>query len=325
MSQKILVVDDEPAIRQMLRAFLIRLDYQVRDAGTGIDAIELLAREPASLVLCDIQMPGMDGLDTLSAIKKNHPDLPVVMMSGFTTHDRLIEALDKGAADFIAKPINLTQAKKVITKILNPRLRKRPEYSSTIASVLRESYRGLLQITVQLLENKNSYLKEHSRRVAENAARLAEALKLPAGTVEVINCAALLHDIGKISVPDAVLLREGKLTPEDWAEMKKHPATGSDMVEQLKLFRGEEPLIRHHHEHYDGSGYPDGLAGENIPIGARIISIADAYDAIISSRPYRRPVASDRALDIISQSAGTQFDPKLTAEFLNVIKSGGAY
>lgn len=319
MSHKILIVDDELDIRRMLRAFLERLDYQVRDVGTGIDAVELLAREPAALVLCDIQMPGMDGLDTLSLIKKTHPNLPVVMMSGFATHERLIEALDKKAADFIAKPINLAQAKKVITKILNPQLWSPPEYSSTIASVLRESYRGLLQIMVQLLETKNPYLKEHSRRVSENATYLAEAMQLPPGTVEVINCAALLHDVGKISVPDAVLLKQGKLTPEDWIEIKQHPVTGSAIVEQLKLFRGEEPLIRHHHERFDGSGYPAGLTGDQIPIGARIISIADAYDAITSARPYRNAFDTTNVRKIIRESSGSQFDPELARIFLSIV------
>lgn len=319
MNQKILIIDDEPGIRQMLRTFLTRLDYDVRDVETGIDAVELLAREPAALVLCDIQMPGMDGLDTLSAIKKNHPDLPVVMMSAFTTHDRLIQALDKKAADFIAKPINLAQAKKVITRILNPRLRSQPEYSSTIASVLRESYRGLLEMMVHLLEAKNPYLKDHSRRVSESATRLAEALQLPPGTIEVVNYAAMLHDIGKISVPDAVLLKQGKLTPGDWIEMKQHPVTGSTMMEQLKLFRGEEPLIRHHHERFDGSGYPVGLTGEKIPIGARIITLADSYDAMTSPRPYRLALAPDRAIDIIAQGAGSQFDPELAQIFLNIV------
>ncbi|MFA5793729.1 MAG: HD domain-containing phosphohydrolase [Candidatus Brocadiia bacterium] len=318
--QKILIIDDEPDVRNVLSTFLGKLDYEVHQAETGIDGIEVLAKERFDLVLCDVMMPALDGLSTLALIKKNHPKQPVVMMSGFATHDKIIEALDKGAVDMLAKPFNLTQIRQVVTKVLNPRLRYKPEYNSATSHLLRESYMGLLRIIIQLTETKNKYLKNHCSRVAEFSGLIAKAMRLRDDTVEVINCAGLMHDIGKISLSDLILLKDSKLTPQEWAEIKMHPVIGSMMMEQLKLFRAEEPLIRHHHERFDGKGYPAGLAGDKIPVGARIIAVADAYDAMTSIRPYRDAITPHIALNTIRQNSGSQFDPKVVAAFLEVVQ-----
>ncbi|MFA5795444.1 MAG: HD domain-containing phosphohydrolase [Candidatus Brocadiia bacterium] len=318
--QKILIIDDEPDVRNVLATFLGKIDYEVHHAEIGIDGIEMLAKERFDLVLCDVMMPALDGLSTLALIKKTHPKQPVIMMSGFATHDKIIEALDKGAVDMLAKPFNFTQIRQVVTKVLNPRLRYKPEYNSATSHLLRESYMGLLRIIIQLTETKNKYLKNHCSRVAEYSSLIAKAMRLRDDTVEVINCAGLMHDIGKISLSDLILMKEGKLTPQEWADVKMHPVIGSMMMEQLKLFRAEEPLIRHHHERFDGQGYPSGLAGDKIPIGARIIAVADTYDAMTSIRPYREALTPHIALNTIRQNSGSQFDPKVVAAFLEVVK-----
>jgi putative two-component system response regulator len=280
----------------------------------------MLARERFDLVFCDLVMPAMDGLSTLALIKKRNPHQPIVMMGASATHDKIIGALDKGAVDVLAKPFNLTQIRQVVTKVLNPRLRARPEYNSDTSHMLRESYVGILRIIIQLTEARNKYLKNHCSRVAEYSSLIAKAMFMPDDVVEVINCAGLMHDIGKISLSDAILMKDDKLTPQEWADVKMHPVLGSMMMEQLKLFRAEEPLIRHHHEWFDGHGYPSGLSGDKIPIGARIIAVADAYDAIASTRPYREALTPHIALNTIRQNSGSQFDPKVVDAFFEVVK-----
>ncbi len=315
MQQKILVIDDEPQIRDLLVKFLTKLGYAVSTAESGSRALALIKEQAFSLVLCDIMMPEMDGLGTLVKIKKLNKSLPVVMMSGSGTHDRFAEAITQGAVDFIAKPLNLMQAKKVIAHALTPQINSR----DTTVHLLREGYLGLLRIMIQTLETKDPYTKDHSRRVAEYAIQIAQTMKLPEGTIEVINYAGLLHDIGKIRVSDTILTKPGKLTAGEWIEMKMHPTTGSMIVEQLKLFRAEEPLIRHHHERFDGAGYPDGLANSRIPLGARILALADTYDALTSARPYRQAMDKTEAIKIIKDNRDTQFDPELTEVFLKTI------
>ncbi len=184
---------------------------------------------------------------------------------------------------------------------------------------MREGYLGLLRIMIQALENKDSYTKDHSRRVAEYATKTAQAMKLDEGSIEVINYAGLLHDIGKIRISDKIIAKPGKLDAGEWAEMKMHPVVGSMIVSELKLFRAEEPLIRHHHERFDGAGYPDALKHNQIPLGARILALADTYDALTSARPYRGAMDSEHAKNIIKDNINQQFDPEVTGVFLELV------
>ncbi|MEK7448099.1 MAG: HD domain-containing phosphohydrolase [Planctomycetota bacterium] len=328
MNHKILIVDDEPAVREMMVTFLTKSGYETFVAESGTEAIRQIKNKVFSLVLCDVVMPAspidiggpaMDGLQVLAEIKRINPALPVLMMSGVTTHDLVIKSLEKGAVDFIAKPISLVQVNKIIKKVLNPDLRIPLEYPSPVARLMREGYFGILKTTNQMLEMKNPYLKGHSQRVADAAVKIARGLKLPDNTIEVINYAALLHDIGKVGISDVILFKPDKLTAQEWADIKTHPILSRMMVEQLRLFRAEEPIIEYHHEWYDGSGYPKGLSHEEIPLGARVISIADAYDAMTSDRPYRVSLDKINAEKVLRKYSGTQFDPKMVEVFLEVI------
>jgi len=319
MGIKLLVIDDEAEIRNTVQQVLTKMGYEVTSAESGKAGLELLEQSNFSLVLCDVMMGEMSGLKVLTEIKRRNNLLPVVMMSGLGTHEMVIEAMEKGAVDFIAKPVNFTQANKIIQKTLNPDSRVPIEYPSPVARLLREGYLGLLQMTNHLMEVKNPYLKGHSRRVADYSSRIARALKLADSTVEVINYAGLLHDIGKIGVSDVILSKPAGLSSSEWSDMKTHPALSRTIVESLQLFRAEEPLIFHHHEWFNGTGYPKGLKKDEIPLGARIISLADAYDAMTSVRPYRKPMDSGTAKDIIRKHRGIQFDPELTEVFLNVV------
>ncbi|MFH1228603.1 MAG: HD domain-containing phosphohydrolase [Planctomycetota bacterium] len=316
---KIMVVDDDPHVHNIFKQLFDKMGYEIVSAKSGEEAVEKAFNEVFSMVLCDIEMSGIDGLATLKAIKKINPALPVVIMSGRGTHDRVINALGNGASDFIAKPFSLRQTTVILNKILHPELESDSEYRSPMDSVLREGYYNLLIMTNKFIEIKNRYLLGHSDRVAEHVLKMTKALKIPEKTEEVFRCAAALHDIGKIGVTDSFLLKKGKLDEFEWRDVKAHPSIGRIMVEQVKLFRAEEPIIEHHHEWYNGAGYPKGIKGEEIPLGSRIISVADAYDAMTSERPYRAAMDKTAALNIIKEYSGKQFDPKVVEVFLSVI------
>jgi putative nucleotidyltransferase with HDIG domain len=319
MNNKILVVDDELVMRQMLQDLLTRQGYQVEMVDSGIKALEKISAGTFSAVLCDVTMPGMNGIKTLTEIKKINNTQPVIMMSGLADHDVIITALEKGAIDFIAKPIDVLQLNQTVKKVITDKTDTAQEGYSPFAHLLREGYLGLLKTINQLYEAKTPYLKEHSNNVMKHADKIAHALKLADTNMEVIHCAAMLHDIGKINVTNTILTNKGKLSEQEWADMKMHPTTGRVIVEQLKLFRAEEPLIQFHHERYDGTGYPRGLTGIEIPLGARIIAVADAYDAMTSDRSYRQAMSPDAAKNILKEQCNKQFDPEIVQAFFNTI------
>lgn len=315
MSHKILVVDDNKEILEVVKTYLDNPEYNITTVESGVEAIEKAGKQKYSLVLCDLIMPELDGIKTMVELKKIDSRLPVIMMSGLGTHELIIEALEKGASDFVAKPINWVQIRKIIENHLNSECDN--GYDSHIRNLLRDNYICLLNTFNSILEAKDPYLKGHSSRVSDYAMKLAELMKLDEGTIEVIICAAQLHDIGKVGVSDVVLLKADKLNIVEYDQMKMHSTIGYRIIEQLKFFRAEEPIIRHHHERYDGGGYPDGLMNESIPLGARIIGIADAYDAMTSARPYRKALSPNDAKQTILNNVNKQFDPKLARLFIN--------
>ena len=317
MKPKIMVVDNDTESRNLIKRILLRLNYEVSLSETGLQAIEKAGRERFSLVLCDATMYGSDWLKTLTGIKKINQHLPIIMMSGCSTHDLVIETLNKGAVDFIAKPVNLPQLGRIINDVLRCALSSTG--CPTIQRLSKDDCLKSLRTVITYLEEKFIYLKDHSQRVAGYSIEIASALNVDKPANEVIEYAAQLHDVGKACVKDIILSKSGKLDDAEWVEIRMHPDLGSRMVGQLKIFRAEEPLIRHHHERYDGRGYPDGLRGEKIPMGARIIALADAYDAMVSPRPYHAPIPSQKAKETIRQNSGKQFDPKLVEVFLKIV------
>jgi putative two-component system response regulator len=319
MSYNILIVDDDPKIREFIRRVLTKEGHRVYSASSGIQAVEMSSRNKFDIVFCDIIMPDESGLETLSKLKALDKDIPVVMISGVGTHDLIMGAIGKGAADFIAKPISIVQLNQTIKKVLIPKADASEEYASPVAHLMREGYLILLNMINNMLEIKHPYMRNHANKVAEYSGKIAAALKLPDEQIEVIYYGAILHDIGKIGINDSISLKNGKLDDAEWLDMKEHPLIGRNMIEEIKLFRAEEPLIYYHHEWYDGSGYPEHLNKDNIPLGARIISVADAYDALISERPYRKAMDSREAQKVIRDSNGIQFDPTISEVFLNLI------
>ena len=323
MSHKILIIDDDRAVREVLTSYLTEMEYEVESAESGKEAFEHLKQGAFSLVLCDIVMPGgMDGIQTLVEIKKFNKDLPVIMVSGMGTHDLIIKSFEKGAVDFIPKPLNWMQVNKIVKTYLETEVDQYVEKNSPLAHLLQDSYKALLNTLITVLEGKDTYLKGHCVRVARLSVTLAEELNLPPDMIEVIRSAALLHDIGEVGVCDVALLKAGKLTEDEWKQLKQHPVIGYKLISELKFFRAEEPLILHHHEHYDGSGYPDGLKGDQIPFGSRVITLADAYDAMTSPRPWRVRFTEEQAINEIRNNVGKQFDPELARKFLEILQHG---
>lgn len=326
MAGEILVIDDDPEICRLLSDWLKKDGHRVCCAYEGKEGLKAMVKERPSLILCDVKMSPLDGIEVLQEVKRIDKELPVIMISGSSTHDKVVKALDLGALDFIAKPFRLSRMKSVVSKALREGNGKQPiqsvkkgEQFSPTELILRQSYIDILRTLARTLEAKDPYTKKHSAQVTKYAVALAKGLGLPEEQVEVLEHAASLHDIGKIGVSDVILRKPGRLSQEEWGIIKKHPEIGENIIEPLKLLRLEQPAIRYHHERYDGKGYPDGLKGKEIPIQARILAIADAYEAMTSERPYRRAMTDKEAKDEMIRSSGKQFDLELAALFLKIV------
>ena len=315
----VLVVDDSRAIRTVIDACLIGIDCEVRFAADGARALAAIEAEAPDLVLLDVQMPGMDGYEVCQRIKSDprYRLLPVVMITGRTQTEDRVKALEAGADDFMTKPF------------------ERAELVARVQSSLRlKSLYNTLDSTEQVIfalaaavEAKDALTERHTRRVAESARHLGKCLGLPESALDALYRGGIIHDIGKIGVSESILLKSGPLDMGVQRRMQEHPDIGANIVAPLHSGTSLQPIIRHHHEHFDGHGYPDGLMGADIPLLARIISICDAFDALISDRPYRDGVSVAKAVATLRAGAGTQWDPELVELFvaeLPVIEHLGA-
>src|SRR3984893_13444127 len=304
----VLVVDDSRSIRTVIDACLIGIDCEVRFAADGARALAAIEAEAPDLVLLDVQMPGMDGYEVCQRIKSDprYRLLPVVMITGRTQTEDRVKALEAGADDFMTKPF------------------ERAELVARVQSSLRlKSLYNTLDSTEQVIfalaaavEAKDALTERHTRRVAESARHLGKCLGLPESALDALYRGGIIHDIGKIGVSESILLKSGPLDMGEQRRMQEHPDIGANIVAPLHSGTSLQPIIRHHHEHFDGHGYPDGLMGADIPLLARIISICDAFDALISDRPYRDGVSVAKAVATLRAGAGTQWDPELVELFV---------
>ncbi|MCY2928289.1 MAG: HD domain-containing protein [Planctomycetota bacterium] len=310
----VLIVDDEPGICHMLAEAMASLGLRPQTALSGGDALTILAREPVGVVVTDLNMPGLHGLELLAAVRRGHPRCRVILMTGVQDSGWLARALELGAHDYFIKPLDVFQvAQAAIAAGQNapgplPLRAARALVDRTqVRQVALESTRAL----ARAVEAKDPYTRRHSEQVAHYAVHLARHLGLPAGEVELVRVAALLHDIGKIGVPDSVLIKPGPLTVEEFALIRQHPAQGAEILRHISVFADEALLVRGHHEAWSGEGYPDGLVGESIPLGARIINVADSVDAMLMQRTYKVPYSVEFVRGELTRSAGEQFDPKI--------------
>jgi len=338
---EILVVDDEPAIRDLLQEGLKASGYFCTIASNGYEALDRLKEREFSLVLSDIDMPRMDGVKLLRALREGHPDIEVVMITGVVDVEVALQAIRMGASDYLTKPFNLEEVRFTIQKVLEKRrlilenreyqrnleekvaertaqvVLKRQEIESLFEK-LQSSYETTLKALAAALDTRDTETQGHSVRVSEYTAVIAQRMGVKEAELTDIRRGALLHDVGKIGISDAVLRKSDNLTPEEWAEMKLHPEIGHRILSGILFLERSLPIVLSHQERYDGSGYPRGLRGEEIPLGARIFAVVDTLDAMTSDRPYRRALTYEHAREEIIRNRGIQFDPRVVEVFLAI-------
>ena len=313
MAGKILIVDDESSARFALELLLRREGFEVREVHDGASALAECATFQPDLILLDIVMPGMDGLEVCRRIK-SAPETrltPVVLITGLSATEDRIKGINAGADDFLSKPIDFSELLARTRSLL--RLKQYTdelEKAETVLFTLAES-----------IEARDPYTRGHCERLAQMSARLGDRLGIAEEDIKALRWAGIVHDVGKVIVPDSILLKPGPLTPEEILVMRKHAEVGERICAPLRSFRLVLPIIRHHHEKRDGSGYPDGLEGEAIPLTARILQLADVYDALTTDRPYRTAVASEVALSMMDEeSTRGWWDRSLFEAFRDMIR-----
>jgi putative two-component system response regulator len=313
MAQRILIVDDESGARVALETLLRREGFELRIAHDGATALAECASFRPDLILLDIMMPGMSGFEVCRRIKAT-PETrltPVVLITGLSDTEDRIQGINAGADDFLSKPIDFNELLARTRSLL--RLKQYTDELENAEAVLLSLAFGI--------EARDPYTRGHCERLAQMAARLGERLGVPEEDITALRRAGIVHDIGKVVVPDAILLKPGPLSDEETAVMRRHPVVGEHICAPLRTFRPVLPIIRHHHERYDGSGYPDGLSGEKIPLTARILQLADVYDALTTDRPYRTADVSEVALGIMDkESARGWWDRELLEAFRSMIR-----
>lgn len=314
MPGKILIVDDESSARAALETLLRREGYDVRDAADGRSALAACSEFKPDLILLDILMPGIDGFEVCRRIKET-PETrltPVVLITGLSDTEDRIRGITAGADDFLSKPIDINELLARTRSLL--RLK---QYTDEL-----ENAEVVLFSLALSIEARDPYTRGHCERLAEMSVMLGEKLALPEEQITALRRAGIVHDIGKVAVPDTILLKPGPLTPGEIAVMRKHPVVGERICAPLKSLRFVLPIIRHHHEKRDGSGYPDGLSGEEIPLAARILQLADVYDALTTDRPYRTAVPSEVALAMMDEESRLGWwDHEFFAEFREMIRA----
>ncbi len=325
--EKILIVDDEPGIRNFMSRIVETLNYNHVEAADGKEALQLYRQDGADLILSDVRMPGLDGLGLLEQVRMIDPEQVVIMVTAFDDSDTVKKALKAGAYDYINKPLDLDEVIYSIQRGMEKVrfLKKLKDYQDNLekqvarqTKQIKKVFAGALSALANALEAKDVYTQGHSKRVTALAVEIARRMHLPPIQVEQIKLAGMFHDIGKIGIKDNILNKNGSLTQEEFSEIKKHPKIAVDIIGDL-IDKDILDIVLYHHERYDGKGYPAGLKGENIPLGARILAVADSWDAMTSKRPYRKALPKDVAMEELRKNAGTQFDPRIVSVFLDTV------
>jgi len=330
--ERILIVDDEEVICNVLDRRLTKEGYLCTTAHNGKEALNLFYQNSYSLILSDIKMPEMTGIELLQKVKAIDPKIKIIMVTAYPEIDLAVNAMRLGAYDFIIKPADLDLIVMSVKKALeSKRLEEEIEtYHTRLEELveertakLQQAYRYLkkshldsVKVLAEAIDAKDPYTRGHSDRVKRMSLAIARHMGFTEERLETLEYGALLHDIGKIGIKDEILQKEGPLSREEYEIIREHPLIGVKIVEGVEFFRDKIPIIRHHHEFYDGSGYPDRLVGEAIPLEARIISLPDAFDAMTSARPHRGVMPLQDAILEMEKYKGKQFDPKVLDIFL---------
>lgn len=345
-SRKILVVEDDPMNSRLLTTILTRLGYTVDTAFDGINGLEKVESAPPDLILLDLDLPRMDGYEVARRLKQSdlHKIIPIVVVSSFSEVENRIKALDAGADDFLSKPVDQVELRARVQSLL-----KVKQYNDYMVSYqktleeevdkrtlqLRQAFEELkkasekiekasLETTVRLsqaAEYKDKETGSHIKRMGYYTVAIAKAMGLPPQDIEAMLYAAPMHDIGKIGIPDRILLKPGALDEQEWEVMKQHTVIGRNILSGSDSFviQMADEIASAHHEKWDGSGYPNGLKGSEIPLWGRISAIADVFDALTTERPYKKAFSLDQSLEILKQCRGTHFDPDVFDAFFSVL------
>ena len=339
-TRRLLIVDDEENIRTPLSVFLRSRGYDVQTAESGARALALLSEQKFMLMLCDIRMPGLSGVEVVPHAVRADSDLAIVMLTAVNDAPTATEALSHGALDYLMKPIELSDLEAAVERALHKRslaieqrnierlIREEVALRTTELEAEKHALRSLTvnvaETLINAMEAKDVYLRGHSQRVAELSASMAEELGLDADTVEHVRLAGRLHDVGKIGIRESILNKPGALTPEEFDHIKTHVRIGMEILSPLKHIGLALRFVEDHHEHFDGNGYPQGLRGEKISIGGRILVAADAFDALTSRRAYREPMTQEATVAYMSRLVGTLMDPAVFTALRNVVARRGS-
>jgi putative two-component system response regulator len=312
ISGTILVADDHGPNRILFEEMLTAAGFCVSTAPDGASALRIFESARPDLVLLDVMMPHPHGFEVCERIKSNKDTCltPVILITALSNTEDRVRGITAGADDFLTKPVDRSELLARVRSLL-----KLKAHTDEL-----ERAESVLFALAHSIEGKDPYTQDHCARLSDYASRLGEHLRLPPDQLTALHRAGIVHDIGKVAVPDAILLKPGRLTEEEWIIMRQHPVVGERICAPLKSFRLVLPIIRHHHEKLDGTGYPDGLKGEEIPITARILQIVDVYDALTTARPYKRALSSVEALEIMAQEVRQGWwDSNVFSEFGKLI------
>jgi putative two-component system response regulator len=333
---RILVVDDEDTIRLVLAKYLRTRGFDVTTAESGGAALEALAESKFDLMLCDVRMPGLSGVELVPAALEAAPGLGIVMLSAVNDAPTATEAMAHGVLDYLTKPIELQHLYEAVQRALHKRMlvseqgrferaireevEERTKELEREKAHLRDVTVNVIETLVNAMEAKDVYQRGRSARVGESAASIAEYLELAPDVVEDVRIAGRVHDVGNIGIRSDVLNKAAPLNPDEIAHMRDHVRIGVDILTPLRHIERAVVFVGDHHEHWNGAGYPNGRAGEQISIGGRILAVADAFDALISRRAYRDPVPAEQALELLSGQVGVQFDANVFQALRAVVK-----
>jgi putative two-component system response regulator len=334
MGAKILVVDDEASIRDLFSEWLSIAGHTCVSAANATEALSVAERSPADVALLDLRMPGENGVWLARRLRESQGDIAIIMATGAQSFDAAVEGMRLGVLDYLLKPFSRQELVDAVDRAVKRREesarerqeRQRLEEEIERRSValtdafarVREATAGALEALLVTLNTRNPDAFEHTKRVADMAVLLASAMSLPDTVVANVERAALLHDIGKIAMPDSLIHKPGALTEEEVAIIRTHPQIGHDILFAVPFLRPAADIVMASHEWFNGHGYPNGLKGNEIPVGARIVAVADAYDALTRSRVYRDPVSAEAASAELVRCAGRQFDPEVVQAWLRL-------
>lgn len=337
MNEHILIVDDEEMIRELLSSTLVQEGYVCFQAANVDEAFNILGDHRVDLVISDIMMPGRSGVELLKDLKKVDPEIAVLMITGLSDMNTAMECIHLGADDYITKPFGISRVLLTVRNLIEKRslaiekknyqvslefkVMKQTEKLRSTMSELHTAYDNTLSALVKALDAREKEVGSHSERVMSYTMFLAGKIGIAGVELEKLGKGALLHDIGKIGITDNILLKPGKLDEQEWIEMRRHPQIGHDILAEIKFLEDPADLILTHHEHFDGNGYPNKLAGQQIPVGSRIFGLVDTLDAMTSDRPYRKALPFDAVIHEIKRFRGTQFDPDIADLFLSISRA----